>query len=354
MSKKLILTLVKTVLPLFLGAYLIWHSFSSMSTKEEIEFYKFINEANYFWIIIGTIFGFLAYLSRAFRWNYSLEAIGYKSKFWNRYHAIMIGYLINLTIPRAGEASRSAMLYRSDGVPFSNSFGTIIAERAVDLILLASIAFFTAFIGYNDFFELKSQIESYFSGGKSSENGDLIKSIIKFAVGAIGLIVFVIIIFKPTIRAKVINFAKSVLTGLLSIFKLKNPFGYIFHSLFIWVCYILMFYVTFYSSQITADIPLKGILIAFIAGSLGVILTNGGIGTYPILVGLVVAYYIKDQYPDSNIAFGIGNALGWIIWLSQTILMVLLGVISFILLPKNYSTEKDEQTELHTIEDRND
>ncbi|MBI1837014.1 MAG: flippase-like domain-containing protein [Flavobacteriia bacterium] len=351
MSKKLIFSLIKTVLPLLLGTYLIWHSFSGMTKEEEFQFYKFIQEANYFWIIIAIIFGVIAYFSRAYRWKYTLEPLGFQSKFWNRYHAIMIGYLINLTIPRAGEASRSAMLYRSDGIPFSNSFGTIIAERAIDFILLICIALFTAFIGYGDFFELKNQIQTYF-GGESDETSK-ISLFIQYGIISIVLIFILIIFKKPKLKAKLIGFIKSVFTGLFSIFKLKNPIGYIFHTLLIWFCYLAMFYVTFYSSEITSTIPLKGILIGFIAGSLGIILTNGGIGTYPILVGLVVAYYIKNQFPNPDVAFGIGNALGWIIWLSQTLLMVILGVISFILLPNNYKKE-DEKSSLHSIKDLND
>ena len=142
MLKKQIFNLLKIILPLFLGVYLIWYFFSSMSEDVKSQFYKAIREANYLWIIASLLVGFVAYLSRAYRWKYTLEPIGYSTKFWNRYHAIMIGYIVNLTIPRAGEASRSAMLYRSDGVPFSNSFGTIIAERAVDFVVLVSIACF--------------------------------------------------------------------------------------------------------------------------------------------------------------------------------------------------------------------
>ena len=346
MSKKTILTLVKTVLPLLLGFYLVWYFFSSMSEDARQLFYKAIREADYFWIVLSLILGFAAYLSRAYRWKYVLEPLGYKTNFWNRYHAVMIGYLINMTIPRAGEASRSAMLFRSDGVPFSTSFGTIIAERAVDLVMLCTIAFITAMIGYDDFMEIKRQIEITFGGdtvGKAS--GFPWKMVIYSVILGMGLLFAYLFVFKPSFRQKFVAFAKDVLKGLLSIFRSTSPFSYILHTLIIWGCYLIMFALPFQSLEQTTGIGVDGILIGFIAGSLGITFTNGGIGTYPLLVGLVVAFYIGKDHPDD--AQAIGNALGMLVWVSQTLLMILLGLISLVLLPKNYSKENEQ-----TVSDR--
>ncbi len=337
--KKNLLFLLKTVLPLLLGIYLFWVFFSSMSPASKALFYEAILRADYFWIILSLLLGVLAYFSRAYRWKYVLEPLGYKTNFWNRYHAVMIGYLINLTIPRAGEASRSGMLYRSDGVPFSSSFGTIIAERAVDFAVLVGIACLTAFVGYDDFWEIKSRIETEFSGVGSKTSGFSIKWLIYGVILFLGSVFAYFFVFRSTFRAKFINFAKDVLKGLLSIFKSKQPFAYIFHTIVIWVCYLAMFALPFQALPETCDVPLSGILLGFIAGSLGITFTNGGVGTYPLLVGLVVAYYIGKDYPQD--AQGIGNALGMLIWVTQTVIMILLGLLSLVLLPKNYSKENE-------------
>lgn len=341
MSKKAILTLVKTVLPLMLGVYLIWVFFSGMSKEAKELFYKAIYEANYFWVILSLLLGVIAYFSRAYRWKYVLEPLGFETKFWNRYHAVMIGYIVNLTIPRAGEASRSAMLYRSDGVPFSSSFGTIIAERAVDLVMLASIALLTAILGYDDFWEIKNRIETEFgASGNAQTVGFPWRMVISILFGTAVVVFSYLFVFKQTFRQKFIGFVKDVLAGLLSIFRSKQPMAYIFHTLIIWACYVVMFALPFQALDQTATIPFSGILLGFIAGSLGITFTNGGIGTYPLLVGLVVAYYIGKDYP--NDAQAIGNALGMLVWVSQTLLMIVLGLISLVLLPKNY-TKEDEQ-----------
>jgi len=340
MYKRTILTLIKTVLPLLLGVYLIWVFFSGMSKEAKELFYQAIYEANYFWIVLSLILGVIAYLSRAYRWKYVLEPLGFKTPFWNRYHAVMIGYLINLTIPRAGEASRSAMLYRSDEVPFSSSFGTIIAERAVDMVMLLGISLLTAFLGYSDFMEIKSLIIQEFGGDTTSSAGGFPWKMVIYTILIIGaLFLSYLIFFKKSFREKFIHFGKEVLAGLLSIFKLKKPSLYLFHTLIIWGCYITMFGVAFQALPQTIDVPISGILIGFIAGSLGITFTNGGIGTYPLLVGLVVAFYIGKDYPED--AKAIGNALGMLVWVTQTLLMILLGLISLALLPKNYSKDDD-------------
>ncbi|MEY4603636.1 MAG: hypothetical protein RIT43_928 [Bacteroidota bacterium] len=340
MLNKTVLTLVKTVLPLLLGVYLIWYFFASMDKKALELFYKALYEANYFWIILSLILGYIAYLSRAWRWGLVLEPLGYTTNFWNRYHAIMIGYIVNLTIPRAGEASRSAMLYRSDGVPFSNSFGTVIAERAIDLIMLLGVTLLTAFMGLSDFMEIKRRIEEEFSGPQNVQNSWWSWSgLLYSAILCIVLVFIYLFVFKPGFRKKLTDFIKEVLTGVWSVFKCKNPWSYVVHSLIIWFCYIIMFILPFYALEETKDVPLEGMLFAFIAGSLGITLTNGGIGTYPLLVGLVVTYYIQGEQGDNALA--IGNALGMLIWATQTVLMIALGLLSLVLLPKNYSQENE-------------
>ncbi len=330
MAKKFVLYFVKTILPILLGIYLFWYFFDSMEQKELDLFYESMKEADYLWIIISLILGFGAFVSRAIRWKYMLEPLGYQSKGMNRYHAIMIGYLVNLTIPRAGEASRAAMLYRSDGIPFTKSFGTIITERIIDLAILGSFTLFTIFWASEDFYQIKTQMENAFGNkDKGSTNWFLIGTILLF------LSFIVILYVNKKIRNKIIALCKEVLAGLISVLKTKNPSAFIFHTLFIWTCYVVMFMLPFYSFDQTQHLPVQCMFIAFIAGAIGMTFTNSGVGSYPILVGLVVAFYLnRENIADSK---AIGNALGLLIWASQTFVMAVLGLFSLVLLPKNYS-----------------
>ncbi|MFN5417455.1 MAG: lysylphosphatidylglycerol synthase transmembrane domain-containing protein [Flavobacteriia bacterium] len=333
--KKLIGNSLKIILPFAFGFFLIWYFFHSMSEESLNYFYKAIEKANYFWIILALLLSFIAYLSRAYRWKYTLETLGHQPSFWNRYHAMMIGYLVNMTIPRAGEASRAAMLYRSDKIPFAQAFGTIIAERAVDFFMLIIVSLITMFVAYDDFFEIFKQINTKFSGN-TTENARNVKFwILTILILAFGLFVFALMVL-PKLRNKISTFILNVFKGAFSIFKCKNPFLFLSHTIFIWVLYIVYFGIAFLSMEETSHFPLEGILMGFIAGALGISFTNGGIGTFPLLVGLVVVFYLNDTNPNAQ---AIGNALGMLIWISQTLLLIILGLISLILLPKNYSKE---------------
>jgi glycosyltransferase 2 family protein len=337
--KKIAGILLKTVLPLALGVYLIWYFFNSMEPAAKATFYKALREANYFWIFLSLLLSFFALLSRAYRWKYLLEPMGYKTSFWNRYHAIMIGYIVNLTIPRAGEASRAAMLYRSDGVPFSKSFGTILAERVFDLIMLLAVALIASIVGAGDFWKIKEMIEALGNDPESASKVQIVKWIL---VGVFGL-AFAAVLLVKKLRQKVIGFIKGLFDGVLSVFKTKHPVAFIGHTLFIWILYVVYFAICFFALDETSKVPPTGMLLAFLAGSLGITLTNGGLGIFPIVVGLVIDYYLEAQYGDQ--VSGIGGALGMIIWSSQTLLIIVLGVISFFLLPKNYSKDGEVRTD---------
>ncbi len=341
--KKWVTLFLKTVLPLLLGIYLIAFFFTSMSEESKNQFYFALKKANYLWIFVSLVLGWIALVSRAQRWKYVLEPLGHKTPLKNRYHAITIGYLINLTIPRAGEASRAVMLYRSDQVPFSKSFGTIVAERAIDLCVLGSIFFLTSLLGGKDFELIWAEMLSKF-GGKPATPDSFPWKYLFLGIITVMMAVFGIVYSKnATIREKIRHFVQGVFGGVFSIFKSKNPGAYILHTLIIWSCYLLMFGVCFFALEETVHVPLQGMLIAFIAGSIGITFTNGGIGSYPLLVGLVITFYLQSDYPDR--AEGIGNALGMLMWVSQTFMMIGLGLLSLVLLPKNYTSENVEATE---------
>lgn len=329
MSKKQLFNLLKTVLPLLLGVYLTWYIFHSMSEKALYFFYKSLREADYLLVFLSLILAGFADYARAKRWQYTLEPLGYKTDAWNRYHALMIGYVVNMTIPRAGEASRAVMLQQADGVPFVKSFGTIIMERLVDLLLLGIISLFTIYLVGADFWEIKNEIIEKL-GVKDSSNS--IFSVIKWILIALALLGLVIVFFVKSIRKKIIDFVLSLKEGVFSIFKIQEPGKYLFFTFLIWASYIVMFIIPFYALNDTENVPIRGILLAFVLGAGGISFTNGGIGTYPLLVGIVSGFYLKKEGIDHPEA--IANALGMLIWMSQTVFMIVLGLISLYVLPR--------------------
>lgn len=327
--KKVLVILLKTIVPLALGVYLFWFFFQSMDEKTLEQFYHSLQTADYFWIIASVLLSVVALFSRAYRWKYLLEPLGYKTSFWNRYHALMIGYVMNLTIPRAGEATRSLMLKRSDNVPFASSFGTIVAERVFDVIMLGIVAFTAFLLATDDFLYFKNSIQE-----KYGSNDTNAFPWVKVIAGVLALGIVLLLLVVKSLRIKIIGFVTKMIQGVFGIFKTKHPFSFIGHTLLIWVLYLVYFWICFLALPETSQLGIKPVLLGFVAGSLGISLTNGGIGVFPLLVGSVISYYLHDENGQ-----GVGWAIGMMIWSSQTILIILLGITSVFLLPKNFSKD---------------
>ena len=303
---------LKIILPLLLGVFLVWYSLSKVSLDQLVVYFK---KADYGWILLGIVLGFLSHLSRAYRWLFMLEPMGFKVKFGNSIMAVFATYLINYTIPRAGEVARASILTNYEGVPFEKGFGTIVAERMADLIMLLLIILLTLFLHFD------------FIYGFLIERFNPLNILVALAVLAVLALVF----FKyiKNSNSKMANKIKVFITGLmegaLSIFKMKKKWPFVFHTVFIWVMYVLMFYVTSLSVEDLGLLPFGAILTGFIAGSFSIAATNGGVGSYPLAVFAAFSIF--------NIAEAPSIALGWIMWASQTLMVIVFGGLSLIYLP---------------------
>ena len=327
-------TLLKVLVSLGLGVYLTWYLFDIMSEEDIAVFKKTIINSNYWLIALSLILALVSYFSRAYRWGYTLWPMGYKSSFKNQYHSIMIGYLVNMTIPRAGEFSRAVMLKRSDNIPIGPGFGTIVTERIIDMIIMFSLAALAVLISPNETSIIFKRIKENFVGTSSEDGGS---GFWMYALIVFGLILLGLLLIKR-IRQRVLEFLNSLKEGLSSIFKVKQYWAYLFHTLIIWISYLVMFALPFYAIEGTSNVPFSGMLLAFSFGALGISFTNGGMGAYPLLIGITTAYYLQKQGVEN--ADAIGNALGMVIWATQTIFLILLGLISLVLMPRKYNTDE--------------
>ncbi|WP_256935233.1 YbhN family protein [Olleya sp. HaHaR_3_96] len=300
------------MLPILLGVFLIWYSLSKLSFGEIVNYAK---NADYGFILLGVFCGLLSHLSRAYRWVFMLEPLGYKIKLGNSIMAVFATYLINYTIPRAGEVARASILANYEDVPFEKGFGTIVAERIADMIVMLGIIAVTLFMQFD--FIYNFLVNKF----------DFVKIIIGAVVMLLVGLLFILIIKRSTskIAIKIKNFVNGLVEGALSIFKMKKKWAFIFHTLFIWTMYMLMFYVTTLAFSDLRTIPFGAILIGFILATFSVAATNGGIGSYP--EAIVIAFSLFSLPEDSSRAFG------WIMWSSSTLLIFICGGISLLYLP---------------------
>ncbi|QNM85318.1 flippase-like domain-containing protein [Polaribacter pectinis] len=303
--------ILKIILPLALGGFLVWYSLSAISLETLGKYFK---EANYSWIFLGLFFGILSHLSRAYRWKFMLEPLGFKPRFTNSVLAVLVGYLVNLALPRAGEISRATVMANYEKIPFEKGFGTIVAERIADLIMMLSIVAITLFVQFDFIYELLTK------------NFDPSKIIIGLTILVIGFFIFRFYVKKATsgFLLKIKTFVSGLIEGVTSIFKMKNKWAFIFHTIFIWAMYVAMFWATIPAIE-GLEVPIGGILIGFIAGGFSIAATNGGIGLYPVAVAGALALF--------GIATEPATAFGWIMWTAQTAMIVIFGGLAFLILP---------------------
>jgi uncharacterized protein (TIRG00374 family) len=307
--------ILSIILPLLLGIYLIYYKYQEFTPTQLQEIKGYFKNANYFYVYLSLFIAILGFISRAYRWKYMIEYLGYRTHFYNNLMAVCIGYFMNLTIPRSGEFSRALVLKEYEKMPFDKGFGTIVAERVVDTVIFLLFVITGFLLQYK---VLKNYIVTKIP---------LEKLFIIAIVGVVLFIVFLLIWIYS--KLKIILLIKQKLAGLVegmtSILKMDNKWPFIFHSIFIWFTYIAMFYVTIFALKETSNINFGAVVIAFIFGTLAIGFTNSGFGVYPLLVAQIFSLY--------GISDTAGTAFGWLTWTSQTVLIIVTGAISFFLLP---------------------
>ncbi len=303
---------IKIIIPLLLAVFFGWYTFSKLPVKEFIPYFK---DANYYWISLGVFFGLLSHLSRAYRWQFMLEPMGYKPKLPNSIMAVFIAYLANFGILRSGEVLRAAVLTNYEDVPFEKGFGTIVAERFADLFIMLGIVLITLYLEFD-------YIYTFFAEKFNSQ------TLIFVGLGILVIGILLLWFFrrsKSKFAIKIRAFVNGLLEGVFSIFKMKQKWAFIFHTIFIWLMYVLMFYVTTFAVPEISNLPVAAILIAFISASFTIAATNGGIFVYPLAIGAAFSLFFIPETP--SIAFG------WIIWTAQTLIIIIFGSLSFLYLP---------------------
>lgn len=303
----------KILLPISVGVFCIYFSFRNINFSD---FTQYFFEINYLWVIVGIILGALSHISRSYRWKYLINPLGYKLGFINSVLAVFSAYLINYTIPRAGDLARATMISKYENIPLEKTLGTIVAERAVDVICILIIIC----IGLTIEFQRISEKFILLISDKEI-------SIIFIYLGSISSILFIcyLMIKKSKYYKSIINFFSGIVEGLTVIFKMKNRNLFILHSIFIWLMYILMFWATSKAFIQLHEVTFFQLMISFTLAALSIMFSNGGIGIYPLAVEESLGWY--------GIQSSTGLAFGWVSWISQTMMVVIFGGLSLFILP---------------------
>lgn len=306
---------LKIAIPLGLGIFLIWYIYTSFTPEQLVETKTYFSEANYGFVLLSVALSILSHLSRAYRWSFMLEPLGYRPKLANNFMAVSVAYLMNIFIPKSGEVSRGIILDKYENVPFEKGFGTIISERVVDLIFLLAFTIAALILKFDVLYEYISQ--------------SIPSSIIYVAIAGVIALGAMIVIFlkfsKSKTNLKLKNFVLGLKDGVLSIIKMKKKRAFLLHTFLIWGLYLLSFYTALFALPETSHIAFGTIMIAFVVGSFTFAFTNSGFGTYPAAIAGILAIF--------GVAKTVGVAFGWIVWISNISSLVFFGVLSLLLLP---------------------
>jgi uncharacterized protein (TIRG00374 family) len=307
------------------GILLIWWSLHQIPPQEWDKFTKALAKSK-FWLIIPIFFILgLSHFIRALRWRLIMEPLGYKPSIMNTFLAVLIGYLANLAIPRLGEVLKCTLLAKYEKVPAEKIVGTIVAERAFDVISLGIVFLLALTLQFN---VIKAGWQQLQSGGSTATTSNNNLFII---LGMIAFLVIVAVILFFTLRHKfesiispIKKIIKGVWEGVISATKLKKHNLFFFYSFSIWFLYLLATYIGLYGTEGTAS-SFSTAISCLAYASIGMIITPGGIGAY--------AFFMAKVLELNGIEYTLGLANGTLQWFSQVIIVIVLGGLALIMLP---------------------
>jgi len=338
MNKKII-SLLQYLLFLGLAIFLVWWSLGKIEHKDWLDIKGAWLRAD-FWLLIPVVLILLAaHLSRAVRWKILMQPLGYAPSLLNVYCAVLVSYIANLAIPRLGEVLKCTILSRYEKVPADKLVGTVVAERAFDLVCLA-IIFMVTLLSQVDIIGTYAaeMLNKIFNNGTRSTSARVLNWLIA-AMVVIGLFTTIRWMFKKfahiSLVQKIKEILKNIWHGLTSIRFLQNKGWFIFHTVLIWVLYLAAIRVGMAAMKETSIYGIKESLSVLCMGSIGMIATQGGVGAYPLLVQETMMLY--------GLTENMGKAFGWLLWLVQFFMVIIFGAISLFLLPVINRKKQDEK-----------
>lgn len=298
---------------------------------------------NFFWLAMVCVAFMVSNLSRALRWNLLIRQLDggkYRPKWYNSFLTIMVGYLVNLALPRAGELARPAAMAQYEKLPIDKTIGTVVTDRIIDMLMLLLVVGISLLLQFQNIYN--------FLSGKAAEPpkcnlpvpdtaaaaalplGWILLGLI--VVGLLGLFMLYVLrtrLSKLAIYKKIESLLFNFWEGIKTVFSLRRGdlLQFIFHTFVIWFMYFLMTFLCFFAYEPTAHLGFMAALLCFVFGSFGVLVPSpGGMGTYQIAVTAALVIYgvgKADAFAFSNIIFFTINL----------VCNVMFGLIAYMLLP---------------------
>lgn len=313
---------IKFIIFFALGIFIFWLIYKD----QDIERIKSVlkNDVNYFWVFVSLLIGLISHISRTLRWGLMIEPVSHKPRFGNTFMAVMIGYLMNMAFPRMGEISRCGVLARYEKISFTKLFGTVVAERLIDvvsLLILLVIVIFSQFGQMIGFLKRNPEIQEKLTNSAT----------LPYLITGFVLLILVAILFRNKFKQiplfkKIEHILKNFREGFISIGSINRKGWFWFHSVFIWFCYYLMLYSIFFAFDFTSALnPIAG-LTTFVFASFGMVApVQGGIGAWHFMAIEGLTLY--------GVAYENSVIFAFVAHTSMTVMIIIVGLISMLVLP---------------------
>ena len=339
MNNSFVTKIIKYILSIFLTIIIIYFLFKH---QDPIALVNELKKVDFNWIVLSMIFGALAYVSRGLRWKIMLEAIDYKTSNINNIAAVSIGYFTNLFVPRAGEITRCTALNQKEKIPLNKLFGTIIVERVIDFMALIFLFLFTIISQHKI-------IKDFYLAIKN-QNSETNSKILLFFASFITLILIIFLLKKQikklSFYEKIKQFIDGLKEGFKSVGNIKNKTHFWIHTFIIWLMYFLMTYVCFFSMSETNHLSLIDGVFILVLGGIGMVIpTPGGIGSYHavVMIGLAVLGVGYISFGSESTSANPALIFPTIVHIAQTLVAIIMGVISLLILFIFNNKTSDEQ-----------
>lgn len=341
--KKRSITVLQYLFFLGLGIFFVWLTVKDITEDNWADIKNSLTNARHWMIIPALVLLLLSHYLRALRWKILMEPMGYRPSTFNTFAAVMIGYLVNAGIPRLGEVVKCTILARYEKVRADKLVGTIVLERFLDLVCLL-LVFLCTIIFEGDVIGayVSETIGKFFrdrSGNFSFSKTGITLGVL---ISAILVVHFLLKRFGHIDAVgKIKEIFRGVAHGLLSIRYIKHKGFFVFYTLGIWFLYWISTTIGIYALQETDHLGAGTGLTMLSVGSVGMIITPGGIGAYPHFVANLLGLYgvpVKTT----------GMALGWLLWSVQTLIIVAGGIIFLALISYHNKNKNIANRKEHT------
>lgn len=319
--KKKLGNILKFVVFLGIGIFFIYWFLLKLSPEEKSAIWQSFLSARWAWVVVVMASVVVAHMLRALRWRLLFKPMGLNPTVNNTFGAVMVTYLANLAFPRLGEVMRCAMLRTSDNIPMERSIGTVVTERLFDalmFVVVVLLGFLLMFKSVKDF--LYDALSQKFSS---------LPTLAGLAVGGVVLLVLLFVAYR-LFHEKLMRYAfyrkmhqllQGTVDGVKSILHLgPKAFSlFLFYSVCIYFLYIAGGWIILQAFAETEMLGFQTAFVIYLFGSIGMMISQGGLGAYPVLVWQALALY--------GISEATGLACGWLLWGAQQVVVLVMGLI---------------------------